>query len=65
MSQTKTKKFRKEVKRQVNKNFGIGMEALSNIVRVRPRWIPKSIWILAYIPLFPKQYIRLIYKHMK
>ena len=65
MSQSQTKKFRKEVKRQVNANFGVGMSALSNIVRERPRWIPRAVWILAYVPLFPRQYIRLIYKHMK
>jgi hypothetical protein len=65
MSQSKTKKFRKEVRRVVDANFGIGMEALSNITRPRPRWCPKVVWMLAYVPLFKKQCLHLIYKHMK
>lgn len=65
MSQSKTKKFRKEVRRVVDANFGVGMQALSNIIRPRPRWIPKAVWILVYVPLFEKRYLHLIYKHMK
>lgn len=65
MSQSQTKKYRKEVRRVVNANFGQGMEALSNIVRQRPRYVPKFVWVLVYVPLFPRQYLRLIYKHMK
>ena len=65
MSAKQTKKYRKEVRRVVNANFGVGMEALSNIVRPRPRYIPKFLWVLVYAPLFPRQYLRLIYKHMK
>lgn len=64
MSQSKSKKVRKEVRKRVDKNFGIGMEALSNVVRKRPSWIPKQIWILTYLPLIPAKYLHHFYKHM-
>lgn len=65
MSQKQTKRFRKEVRRRVDRNFGIGMEALAQIIRPRPRWIPKQLWIILYTPLFPKKYLGLVYKNMK
>ena len=65
MSQKKDKRFRKEVRRRVDANFGVGMQALAQLVRQRPRWIPKAVWILVYVPLFERKYIRLIYKHMQ
>lgn len=65
MSQRQTKKARKEIRRRVDENFGVGMEALSNLIRPRPRWIPRWVWIVAYVPLFQKKYLRHVYKHMK
>lgn len=65
MNSKKAKKLRKYARKQVNNNLGEGFEALSNITRTRPRWIPKWIWILAYLPLFPRKYLRLVYKHMQ
>ncbi len=65
MSDKNTKRFRKEVRRSVDKNFGVGMEALSHIVRPRPKWIPRWVWTLTYAPLIQKRYMHLIYKHMK
>lgn len=65
MSQSQDKRFRKAVRKRVDENFGKGMEALGNIIRPRPTWIPKRVWILAYVLIFPRQYLRLIYKHMK
>ena len=65
MSQKQTKKNRQEVKRAVRKQIGEGMEAMSGALRTRPRFIPKWIWILAYIPAFKRRYLGIIYKHMK
>lgn len=65
MSQSKTKKVRKEVRRKIDAELGKGLEALSKIVRPRPRWIPKRVWILVYLPLFPKTYLPSIYRHLK
>lgn len=59
------KKIRKETRRRVDRNFGAGMEALGKITRQRPRWIPKQLWILLYLPLFEKKYLGAVYKHMK
>ena len=64
MSQKKDKKFRKEVKRQVNSNFGEGMKALSNIIRKRPQWVPKKVWVVLYMPLFEKKYWGIILRYI-
>jgi hypothetical protein len=64
MNAKEAKKLRKEVRKSVDRNFGVGMEALARIIRRKPRWIPKKIWILAYAPLFPKKYLSLIYKYL-
>ena len=65
MSQRASKRYRKEVRRIVNHNFGVGMEALSHIIRPKPKLVPRWLWVLAYVPLFPRQYLPLIYKYMK
>ncbi len=65
MSQRQSKKFRKEVRKVVDANFGVGMKALANIVRPKPSYVPKWVWIVVYVPLFPWKYLHLIYKHMK
>lgn len=65
MSQKQSKKYRKEVRRTVDKNLGIGFDALSNIVRSRPQWIPKKIWLILYLPLFPRKYMYLLNKYIK
>lgn len=65
MSQRAIKRNRKEVRRAVDKNFGIGMEALGNLTRLRPKWIPKRVWILVYAPLFKREYLGAVLRHMK
>jgi hypothetical protein len=65
MSSRKAKKIRQEVRRVVNANFGSGMAALSNIVRQRPWFIPRLLWIILYLPLFKHKYIPTVFKHLK
>lgn len=60
MNSKQAKKIRKEVRKQV----GTGLDALKNIVRPRPRWIPKFIWALLYLPLFGRKYLKLIYRSL-
>jgi hypothetical protein len=64
MNTKKAKKLRKYARKQVKFELGEGMEALAQITRPRPRWIPKRVWILTYLPLFPRKYLPLVYKHM-
>lgn len=64
MNARNAKKLRREARRQVNENFGSGMEALAHLTRERPQWIPKWIWILAYVPLFKRQYLPVVYRNM-
>lgn len=65
MNSKTAKKLKKYTRQQVNHNLGEGMAALAEITRSRPKWIPKRIWILAYLPLFPRKYLRIVYKHMQ
>jgi hypothetical protein len=64
MSNKAIKRNRKEMKRIVRASIGDGMESLASITRKRPKWIPKRIWVLAYLPLFPRKYLHLIYKQL-
>lgn len=65
MSQRQTKKNRKEVRKAVKANMGEGMEALSTMVRRRPKVVPKFLWIIFYLPLFKRKYLKMIYKSIK
>lgn len=58
------KKLRKEARRQVNVNFGEGMEAMNKLIRLRPSFVPRFIWILLYVPLFRVKYLRAIYRYL-
>jgi hypothetical protein len=60
MSKKNDKKLRREVRAQVRYNYGEGLEALSRFVRPRPWWIPKRIWVLLYLPVFPARFVRII-----
>lgn len=65
MSQNKVKKARKEIKRVVREEFGAGLESLGKLVRPRPFFIPKFVWVLFYLPLFPIKHLKIIYKYLK
>lgn len=60
MSKKNDKKLRREVRTQVRENYGEGLQALGKFVRRRPRWIPKRIWVLLYLPIFPARFVRII-----
>jgi len=62
MSQKTFKKIRKEARRQVDHNFGTGMQALAKLVRKRPKYIPRFVWIIIYAPLFKFRYLKAVYK---
>lgn len=64
MNSKQAKKIRKETRKSFKANFGEGMEVLQMITRKRPKWCPKRIWVLLYIPLFPRKYIKVLYKHI-
>lgn len=60
MNLKKAKKIRKEARNQI----GSGIKALSNITRSRPKFIPKSIWVLLYLPLFKYKHLKYFKKHI-
>lgn len=64
MSGKQTKRYRKEVRRRVDDNLGVGLEALNKITRKRPSFISKKIWILFYLPLFKRKYLGIISKNI-
>jgi hypothetical protein len=65
MSSSKIKKTRKEIRKRVDNNLGDRIKALNCIVRKRPVWIPKRIWVLLYLPLFESKYRNLIIKYLE
>lgn len=65
MNNKLSKKNRKLIRTALDKKFGEGMEALAICVRPRPKWIPRKIWILAYVPLFKKKYLKVVYRYMQ
>lgn len=64
MSHSRAKKLRKEVRKNFEKEIGEGMRALGYIVRKRPPYIPKQLWILLYLPLFKWSHIPTVYRHL-
>lgn len=55
-----TKKIRKEVRREL----GQGIAVLNTLIRHRPKFIPKYIWILLYLPLFKIKTIKYLYENI-
>lgn len=58
------KKIKREARKTVRAEFGEGMEALGNVVRRRPKWISKKLWIVLYVPLFRWDVLKHVYRHM-
>jgi len=65
MSNKFFKKIRKEARKVANEKFGEATDILGGMITPRPKWIPKFIWILLYLPLFKKKTWKLIYKNLK
>lgn len=63
MSIKKAKKIRKEIRNEVRKLYPSGVEVLQKLIRPRPKYCPKFIWILLYMPLFKKVLWKSIYKN--
>ena len=61
MNAKKAKKLRKHLRKEI----GQGMQVLNKLIRKRPKWIPKYIWILFYLPLFKVDNLKHIYKTIK
>lgn len=64
MNAKKAKKLRKEARRYSEVLIGEGFEAVGNLIRSRPKWIPKILWILLYVPLFKVKYLKIVYKNL-
>lgn len=65
MSQRKHKKLRKVGRKLFKAEMGEGLNVLQTIVRQRPSWFPKRLWVMLYWPLFPRKYWRFIEKYIK
>lgn len=64
MSQKIAKQVRKETRKHLDMKFGEGFDALSKLVRHRPRWCPKIAWVILYLPLFKAKYWPLIFRNI-
>lgn len=65
MNEKHAKKVRRMVRAQVKEEVGEGIAALQKIVRKRPRYIPKALWALLYLPLFKAKYLKFIFKYIQ
>lgn len=61
MNGRKAKKLRKEIR----KSLGEAMNVLNKLTRQRPRFIPKSVWVLLFLPLFSFKNLKVIYRYLK
>jgi hypothetical protein len=64
MGQKKHKAERKKIRKEIRAQVGDSMGILSSIVRPRPQWIPKKVWVWFYLPVFPKKYLHIVYKYL-
>lgn len=64
MNQGQAKKIRKEVRRNARKLFGEGIEVLGTLIRKRPKYIPKFLWIILFFPIFKRKTYKYLYKYI-
>lgn len=64
MNSKTLKKIRKAARDEAREALGEGVGALSVFVHKRPRWCPRFVFIVLYMPLFRPKVWRLIYKHI-
>lgn len=62
MNAKTAKKIRKETRKVAREEFGTGIKMLNKLMRKRPKFVPKFIWVLIYLPLFRFKHIKLIYQ---
>jgi hypothetical protein len=59
------KKLRQMTRKEIKNKFGDGMEILNSLTNTRPKYVPKIIWIILYLPLFKKKAWKYIYKNLE
>jgi hypothetical protein len=64
MSTKQAKKLRKYARLEARTIFGEGMEAIGTMMRKRPRFVPRFLWILLYLPLFKSKTWKVFYRHI-
>lgn len=64
MNQKKTKKLRKEIRREARNLWGEASEVLGTLIRARPKYIPRFLWILLYVPIFKTKTLKIIYQNL-
>jgi hypothetical protein len=64
MSNKQSKKVRKVIKSEIKKLYPSGVEVLQKLIKQRPKYCPKFIWILLFMPIFKKVLWKSIYKRI-
>ena len=57
-------KAAKKIRKAVRGEIGKGFQSLNKIIRKKPWYIPKFLWVLPLLILFEKRYIKYFYKHL-
>jgi len=53
-------------RKMIRRNLGDGMDAMHEISRRPPRWLPLWLWAgIAYWPLFKLRHVRFMYRKLK
>lgn len=58
------KKYKQAGKREARKQVGEGLEALGKLIYARPRYVPKFLFILLFVPAFTPRALRILWKHL-
>jgi hypothetical protein len=64
MSSKLFKKIRKAARTEAREAVGEGIGALSHYIHKRPKWCPRFVFIVLYMPIFKKKLWHVIYKHL-
>jgi hypothetical protein len=64
MSQKQSKKINKQVRREARAIWGEGLEAMGKLMRKRPKYCPRFVWIILLAPAFKNKALKLIYPHI-
>lgn len=59
-----SRKINRAAKKETRKILGDGINVMHTMIRQRPNWIPKFIWIVLYLPLFKVKTLKIIYHNI-
>lgn len=56
--------MKQTVRREARAVWGEGIEAMGTLLRKKPKYFPKFLWIVLLMPVFKTKAVKLLYKHL-